>query len=175
MKLDARQSRSLFLAGTVALPRPYPTLGTISFEGGELNFAPGGQAEKRDLLTLHEYQHGRTIVRVMIQEDVSAIFIPGERDGRGAFQISSRPYADNLEQGEWFIDTDVNEATVRARLNLPQQVSISSPDSILRGIVYIAEHRTILKITEVAETASEEVISSAAYCCCRSPNPKICC
>jgi hypothetical protein len=173
MDLDARQTRSFFLAGTVALPSPYPTLGTISFTAGQMTYSPGERPQDKDLVILYEYQQNRTIVRLMLQEDISAIFVAGERDARGVLQLSARDYSENIEQGEWFVDTDVNAATVRARLNLQQQIDISSRNSVLRGIVFIAEDRPIFHVTEFSQTAGADVESEGFYPCC--PCWRICC
>jgi hypothetical protein len=175
MDLDPRQTRSLFLAGTVALPRPFPSLGTISFDDGQLTYAVGENPQNKELLILQERHHNRTVVRLMMLEDVSAVFIAGEWDTRGAFQISDKPYAEDLEQGEWFVDTDVNIATVRNRLNLQQQVETASRNSILRGIVFIAKDRGTLRITEVSQTAGAEDEDEDGYPCCCCPTWKTCC
>jgi hypothetical protein len=175
MDLDARQLRSFFTAGTVAFPRPYPTLGRISFQGGRLTLAPAGQPQNKDLVIVYEYQPNGSIVRTILQEDVSAIFVPGERDAAGAFTRSEKPYAESLERGEWFIGDDVNAAAVRARLNL-QAPDVSGPNSVLRGIVYVPKDRPILKVTEVAQTAGAEAESPEEICCCcRGIPTKICC
>jgi hypothetical protein len=38
MDLDLRQTRRLYLAGTVAFPTPFPSSGIISFEAGHLKY-----------------------------------------------------------------------------------------------------------------------------------------
>lgn len=170
MELDARQTRSLFLAGTVAFPTPFPSSGTISFDVGRLTYSPCDRPMEKDLVISQEYQIARTNVRLMLQDDVSAIFVPGVRDERGAFQISNEPCVEDFEKGEWFLDTDVNPGTVRARLNLKDHDDISTRNSILRGIVFIPEDRATLHITELAQKAGADCDSPEWGCTpCRLP------
>ncbi len=170
MDLDARQTRNLFIAGTVAFPTPYSTTGVISLDVGQLTYSPGEPAKTNDLVISQELRSNRTVVRLMLQQHVSAIFVPGVRDSAGKFQISDAPRVDSLERGEWFVDTDVNQATVRARLKLKPKDDISTRNSILRGIVYIAQDRPLLRINEVALTAGDEYTFVVHGCTpCRLP------
>ena len=81
MDLDCRQTRRLYLAGTVAFPTPFPSNGIISFESGNLKYAAGEPAKVKVWVVVQEYSHrDRTIIRAILQEDVAAIFIPGTRN-----------------------------------------------------------------------------------------------
>ena len=70
------------------------------------------------------------------------------------FRISREAMVDDLEAGEWFVDTDVNSAAISARLELSKGDDITSRDSKLRGIVFVAEDAHVLNIAEMCETAS---------------------
>jgi hypothetical protein len=171
MDLDARQTRSFYLAGTVALPKPFPTLGTISFKSGQLTAAPGERPQDKNLVLVNDFQGNRTIVRLMLQEDVAAIFVPGERDGRGAFQPSA--HVESIDKGEWFVGSDVNAATIRARLNIAQQIDVASRNSVIKGIVFVGKDRRIFKVTEDSQAAGDDEDPDEFYPCC--PCWKICC
>jgi hypothetical protein len=152
MDLDYRQTRRLCLAGTVAFPTPYPSSGIISFESGHLKYAAGKPAKVTPLVVVQEYSHrDRTIIRAIRQEDVAAIFIPGTWKSKGGFRISRKTVVDDLERGEWFVDSDVDSAAVNARLAEGEE--ITSRDSKLRGIVFVAKDARMLNIAELTETA----------------------
>jgi hypothetical protein len=165
MDLGSRQSRGLFLAGTVPFPAPYPSTGTIALDNGQLVYSQGQPAHATDLVLVLEFDRNETIVRMMRQDDVSAIFIPGTRDAQGTFHISQAAHVGNVELGEWFLDGDVNAGEIRQRLNLNQEDDISTRNSILRGIVFVAEDRPIMRITEVfyLAGADEELVK---FPCC---------
>lgn len=155
MNLDCRQTRRLYLAGTVAFPTPYPSSGIISFESANLKYAAGEPAKVKVLVVVQEYSHrDQTIIRAIPQKDVAAIFIPGTRKSNGKFRISRKAVVDDLERGEWFVDSDVNSEAISARLELSKGDEITSRDSKLRGIVFVAEESHVLNIAEMSETAS---------------------
>jgi hypothetical protein len=153
MDLDFKVTRGLYLAGTVAFPTPYPSSGIISFESGNLKYAAGEPAKVTDLVVVQEYSHrDRTIIRAIRQEDVAAIFIPG-RKSKGEFRISRKTVVDDLEKGEWFVDSDVNSAAISKRLELSKGEEITSRDSKLRGIVFVAKNAPVVSIAQMTETA----------------------
>jgi hypothetical protein len=154
LDLDYRQTRRLYLTGTVAFPTPFPSSGIISFESGNLKYAASEPAKVKDWVVVQECSHhDRTIIRAILQEDVTAIFIPGTRKSNGKFRISREAMVDDLEKGEWFVDSDVNSEVIRARLE-QSKGEITSRDSKLRGIVFVAQDAHVLNIAEMNETAS---------------------
>jgi hypothetical protein len=175
MDLDYRQTRRLYLAGTVAFPSHYSSSGIISFESGHLKYAAGEPAKVKALVVVQEYSpRDRTIIRAMLQKDVAAIFIPGTRKSNGKFRISRAATVDDLEAGEWFVDADVDSAAISARLELSNGDEITSRDSKLRGIVFVAEHAPVLNIAELTDTASVSrgivwptTMQTEAACWCR--------
>jgi len=166
MDLDARQSRGFFLAGTVPFPAPYPTTGIIALDTFQLAYSQGQAAHATKIVLVVEFSGNETIVRTMRRDDVSAIFIPGTRDANGTFHISHASQVGNIEHGEWFLDGDVESGEIRRRLNLNDQDDISTRNSVLRGIVFIAEDRPIMRTTEVFYTAGadEELLETACTC-----------
>jgi hypothetical protein len=158
MDLDARHTRGLFLAGTVAFPTPFPTTGTISLDVGHLTYSPGEAPKEKDLLTVYEYRRDRSVVRTMLQEDVAAVFIPGvwDENKKKVFRISDEPRLDDLEKGEWFLDTDVNPGAIRKRLYLKPEIDISTHNSRLRGIVFVAEDRPVKYTIEASQPAGAD-------------------
>jgi hypothetical protein len=161
------------LAGTVAFPTPFPSAGTISLAVGHLTYSPCERPKDRELVIVQDQRDNRRVVRLMLQEDVSAVLVAGTRDESGVFRISRKPRVDDLEQGEWFLDSDVNAGTIRERLNLQDADDISTPNSILRGIVFVAEDRPIIHTTEIFQTAGEDVELVEIMCCtsCRPKDP----
>ena len=166
MDLDARQSRGLFLAGTVPFPTPFPSMGTIALDVGQFTYSQGQPPHAKDLVLVLEFDGNRTVARIMLQDDVSAFFIPGFRDANGAFQISHAAQVGDLDEGEWFLNGDINAATVRQCLGLGQQDDISTRSSILRGIVFIAEDSPILRTTEIFCMAGEDEELQFPCCTC---------
>jgi hypothetical protein len=155
MNLNCRQTRRLYLAGTIAFPIPYPSSGIISFESGNLQYAANEPAKAKVWVVVQEYSHrDRTIIRAILQEDVAAIFIPGTWKSKSEFRISRKTVVDDLEKGEWFVDSDVNSAAISARLELSKGDEITNRDSKLRGIVFVAKDTRVLSIAEMTETAA---------------------
>jgi hypothetical protein len=173
MDLGARQSRGLYLPGTVPFPTPYPSTGPISFEVGHLSYSAVEPPRDKELVVSQEHRGNQTIVRVMLQEQVSAVFMPGVRNVDGVFQPSGNAQVDNFDEGEWFLGSDVNAEVVRKRLKFGAHDDISSRGSKLRGIVFIATERPILRITETSQTAGSEHPATFLRGCtpCKLPMP----
>lgn len=166
MDLDARQARNFFQAGTVTFPTPFPSTGTISLDVGKWTYSVGASKDK-DVILVQEFRGNCTIVRLILRNDVSAIFIPGVK-ANGKFRISRKPYVANFDKGEWFLNDDIKEDVIRKRLDLDPKDDIRSRNSILRGIVYVPEEKRILRITETATTAgADEYILECPCSCCR--------
>lgn len=159
MQLDRRQTRHLFLAGTVAFPISFPSLGTISFEEGSLqlwrDIDPRGQLF---VVVQEGYQRKQGVVRAALVEDVAAIFFAGERENKddpySRFRFSNSDRADSLENGEWFLDKDISVGTIEDRLKVPKdQLRIMTRASIAKGIIFVPEDRPLL--TQGISTAGD--------------------
>lgn len=171
MDLDARQTRRLFLAGTVAFPQPFPSTGEITFEGGNLKFA-GDQAQKPEpMVAVQEHaRRNRSSRRVVLQDHVTALFIPGTRSPDGTFCISRKKWVNNFERGEWFLHSDVNPDAVRDRL-APEDKKAKGKngkngDTTLRGIIFLPEHLPVVSMTEETTTAGEALECIEYGCTC---------
>ena len=149
MDLDSRQTRRLYLAGTVAFPTPFPTAGSISIEDGSLFYSgvPQGTAF---VVVQEESGRTRAAIRLVREDDVAAIFFPGvwvETEGKSVFRFAKQ--ADDLEQGEWFLNPEINADQISERFS----INVRSRDSGARGIAFVPEHLPLMTINERAETA----------------------
>lgn len=155
MDLDNRQTRRLFLAGTVAFPTPFPSVGPISFQSGSLSNSPGVRSNSKGVIVVQDRSNRDwTRSHSILCEHVAAVFIPGTRDQNGVFKISGEASADDDEKGEWFVDSDVSAEAIRYRLGLSDDIDISTRDSVLRGIVFVNEYRPIISNAEMIATAA---------------------
>src|SRR5262245_9836664 len=77
MDLDNRQTRLLFLAGTVSLPTPFPSVGTISFGLGSLTNSPGRKTDSKPVVVVQDRSdRAWTRTHSMLLEHVATVFIP---------------------------------------------------------------------------------------------------
>lgn len=153
MDFDARQTRRFVLAGTVAFPKPYPSIGTISFEKGRFKYSPDHDPKHEDLVVVQERSRGsRLLIRIFLRRHLATIFVPGEKSGEDRFRISCKKWVNDSRNGEWFLESDINPDEVRKRLDLGD-ADITSRESVLRGIVYVAESRPVLTVLEEATLA----------------------
>jgi hypothetical protein len=158
MQLDSRQTRRTFLTGTVSFPVPFPSAGAISFEARDLTYSEGKNTKAKDLVVVQESCHNSlTMARAVLQKHVAAIFVPGIRGPNNRFQISQQSKLDDLEKGEWFVDSDVNTDTIRSRLNWSSEDDITTRGSVLRGIVFTRKDAPVRSVAEVTETAEASV------------------
>jgi hypothetical protein len=155
MDLDYRQTRRMYLAGTVAFPEPYPSCGIISFEPGESRYPARERAKGKSWVVVQEYSDRVWILdRAIRQEDVAAIFVPGTWRSNGEFRISREAVVDDFDAGEWFVDSDVTAEAITARLKLTNGHDITSRHSKLRGILFVAGDAPVLIVAEMSEKAS---------------------
>jgi hypothetical protein len=138
MDLDFSQTRRLYLAGTVAFPMPFPTVGKISIQPGNVTRSLRGAGEG-SLLVVIEEQGGfeRSTIRVMMAEDVAAIF----------FYKGEGNKVEDFENGEWMLGP-----AIKAEKKAERQRATARQD-LKRGIVFIPEHRPVLTISETTQTA----------------------
>lgn len=155
MNLDSRQTRRLFLAGTVALPTPFPTVGTIYFDKGSLTYSAANRSCDKELVVIEHCIDRKSMVTcTVLREHVAALFVPGTKSGDGPFQNEAK-YIDNDEEGEWFLDSDISEKAIRKRLDLAAEIDITSRKSKLKGIVFVHEKQPVICNSEVITTAEE--------------------
>jgi hypothetical protein len=131
--LDRRQLRSLSLAGTVALPSPFPELGKISLQAGGVVYQGGqGESPKEDLVVIEHVQSNRvTLTRRVFLRDVMAVaFAPIDES-----------------TNNWFFGPEIaRELRARSSDNKPE---------LMEGIAYVREDAPVLMEVEVSMTAAE--------------------
>jgi hypothetical protein len=185
MDLDVKQTRRFYLAGTVAFPTPFPTVGGISIEDGSFQLPDdakkGRNGEKNDKRTNGEEMETvpfvvvqentglqQATIRVVRESDVRAIFFPGvwvDTDKGRIFRFSEREYVHELEEGEWFLGPQINADEITRRLKLRERgKDITCRDSGVRGIVFVPEHRRVVTIHECALTAAETALEIRGNC-----------
>lgn len=173
MDLDLTQARNLLLAGTVPFPSSFPAIGVVQITEGDLIVSRDGKIKTTRLVISRHDHDGQVESRLMQQSDVAGIFVPGAKDDHGVFQMSQAHGVDDFDEGEWFLDEDVNANEIRLRLNLNDEVDISTARSGLRGIVFVPEDRGTVYTVEVSLRAGDERVElHRARACCR---PCCCC
>jgi hypothetical protein len=167
MKLDARQTRRLLLAGAVPFPKPYPSIGRISVERTKLVYSR--LLNKLKTLIVVQEQHKSDVTRLFVKSGVAAIFIAGawvrvSRDG-WVFRFSRQHAVHNFERGEWFLGPEISVDAIRTRLKKPK-LAIDKRGNPARGIVFVYEDRPVMTVTEVVQTAgSIDPCRTGRYCC----------
>jgi hypothetical protein len=136
MDLDYRQTRRLYLAGTVPFPMLFPTVGTITIEDGNLSYSNNGQIITKLLVIVREKpgpEHATT--RVILAKHVAAIFFPAGEGNR----------VDDFEDGEWVLGPNIRA------------------DADRRGIVFVPEYRPVLTNNEITQTAGSVGAPQVGY------------
>lgn len=155
MDLSPQQARRFFLSGTVAFPTPFLSSGIISFETNNWTLGVGQPALATSFVVVQEVAAGAgTIVRVIKQEDVAALFVPGEMVG-SEFEVSNSATIDNLEQGLWFYNTKVDVEAIQQAIKPKPDTSFLNRSSSLRGIAYVQAGAQIWNVAEIPATAAE--------------------
>lgn len=149
MKLDIRQTRALYLAGTVRFPLCYSDSGEVWLDNCVLQFR--GDSEKSNFVFLHEKSSLEySVTRLVRLSNVSAIFFPGcweERQGKRVFRFSDEVH--DLERGEWFYGPDVNAEKIQEVL----MTDIHNREAGAKGVVFVPESRAVFSQDEWTETA----------------------
>ena len=151
MKLDFRQTRRLYLAGTVAFPMPFPSVGEIWIDDGTVSH--GSSTHEETFVNLHEKPRLESdTVRVVLKQHVAAIFFPGLWEGEPNRKKKVFHFAEcvhDLEQGEWFLTSDIGIDTISEKLG----IDIRKRESAHRGIIFVPANRPVLTNQEYGETA----------------------
>jgi hypothetical protein len=129
-----RQLRSFHLAGTVALPSPFPETARLSLRPCGLAYGPKVGAD--DLVVIeHEQSNRVTVARSVRLADVAAV-------------LFSRPLPPvRAGEGEWNFGPEVAVA-------LEERAALSDP-ALLEGIAYVRESAPVLMQVEVGMAAAE--------------------
>jgi hypothetical protein len=129
------QLRSFHLAGTVALPSPYPEVGYLFLVSGGLHYQSAkSKLPSLDLVAIEHCQSNRvTITRYVALHDVMAVLLSG----------CPNPDSDR----DWYFGPEI----------APQLEARSTVDAshLCVGIAYVREQAPILMKVEVGLTAAE--------------------
>lgn len=126
--------RSFYLAGTVAIPSPFPEVGILSLTSFES--AGKNRRSAPSFLRIEHVQSPRLVVaRNVLIEDVQAMFLPDD------------PVNPDLSHGIWFSGPRKQNQWL-AKI----KKATSSP---VHGIVYVHENARVLMQVEVGMTAAE--------------------
>jgi hypothetical protein len=149
MDYHPRQTRRLFLSGAVPFPTPFPCVGALSFEHGQLIYDDKyfDRITVRQILVDESPRPDSATRRVFLARDLSAVFISSSNEDR----------VTNFEDGVWilppYIDSDRMEEALKRRDDGPPP----------RGIVFLAEDRSVLTLNEVTQTAGAVETPSADH------------
>jgi hypothetical protein len=135
---DRAQMRSFHLAGTVAIPTPFPEVGTLRLRPSALAYQGGDEMFADDLVDIeHVQSHRLVIVRTVRLSDVAAVLL-----GECVNPI-------DLSAARWYFGPEVGEVLeARANDNTP---------GLMMGIAYVRESAPVLMRVEVGMTAAESV------------------
>jgi hypothetical protein len=131
--LDRCQLRTLSLAGTVALPSPFPELGKLSLQAGGVSYnGSKGETGREDLIVIEHVQSNRVIItrRVLLREVTAVAFCPIDATTKN-----------------WYFGSEIARE-LRARSN-------SNDLDLMMGIAYVRESAPVLMEVEVGMTAAE--------------------
>jgi hypothetical protein len=150
MSLSREQRVALTLAGTVALPSPFPCLGELRLS---TDIPQGYKATPADLTataanpvflsTTHRISPKLRITRFVNLEDVSAVFLP------------DCPSAVSLNAGTWLLPAEVRAETLDRLNRRPTRTRKDDAFRLGIGIIYVAETANVLMQVEVGMTAAE--------------------
>ena len=132
MNLDFRQTRSLCLAGTAAFPKPFPSARGISIEDGHLSYATGAR-EAIFVVVQEEFALEHATTRVVIKENVTAIFFPGvwedDPDRGRVFRFAEPDGVHDFDKGEWFLDTEIEAEKISEKMKVNIKRRDSGPEA----------------------------------------------
>ena len=161
MSLSDWQQVRLGLSGTIAFPKPFPTLGKISFlTSRETRPATGLASDVEYVLVKSQLDDDITVTHQINVVDVRAVFIATEQDGKTPLKSSAKDYvAVDLTHGIWFLGADVRPQVIRPI------VPIDDAEGVL-GIVFAHRHAGVLTTVESIHSADEEIPGLEFYAPC---------
>lgn len=140
--------QTLQLAGTVALPPPFPSVGLLKQE------QVSGGPSSIDVLTIKQHiGASRSIVRAVKIADIVGVFVPTKPDCPG-----------DLHAGEWVWQNVTDASLLGAASQAKQPLVMGLP----RGIVFVPEHAPVVTQDESGTTAAESaeyMHGPLAQCC----------
>jgi hypothetical protein len=146
MSLTRQQRVSVDLAGTVAVPSPFPAVGELRYASDPVPSGPvtdpAALGRSVYLTVSHRISPRLTITRTIPVDKVTAIFLPDDQQSV------------DLSCGRWLLAPDVL-ADVNYRLGKPRSRSKDDRWFLGCGIVYVPESAGLLLQVEVGMTAAE--------------------
>jgi hypothetical protein len=156
MSLSELSQRTLFLAGAVPVPTPFPELGTIWIDREDVVFRRSENCHESVLCVEHVTPPSLAILRAARLRDVAAVFVPAD-----ATEVV------DLDKGVWLFGPDIDKLEDVEQRNAPNQHKL--------GIVYLPESAPVLMRTEFGMTAGESSNYYLAGPGCDPCQPCNCC
>jgi hypothetical protein len=153
VELNVRQTRAMFLADTVPLPRAFPTAAPLTIEEGCLCHACDERHDDVFVSILEETELRFSVSRVILLKNVAAIFFPGvwtKDGGKNVFNFAEPDAVDDMDKGEWFLKSNLDPKKISQKL----KIDISRSDSGARGIVFVPRNAPVVTIEESVRPAS---------------------
>jgi len=156
-RIGENHLRSIALAGTIAVPSPFPALGRIDVstygitkdEVDSLDAPTSFEALQffRKVLVeiAHEVNPRLTITRVVKLCDVAAAFLPADTS-----QVS-------LSHGQWYLSAELEALVLDKLSELDTQDLPALVPLLFESIVYLPETAKVLLRVETGMTAAESV------------------
>jgi hypothetical protein len=142
-EIGESQIRQTYLAGTVPLPSPFPTVGHISLQSGT-----GAHHDLRFVRVEEEYAPYWRLCRIVPIQDVSALFLPDTSDEGIDF-----------EQGEWVFGCENIAKRLSSSQNgkksTPRRAKVANSNGAVKGIIYTPEAARVLVQAEFGMAAGE--------------------
>jgi hypothetical protein len=156
-RLGENHLRSIALAGTVAVPSPFPALGRIDVSTygitkdevdclEEPTSFEAVQFFRKVLVEIaHEVNPRLTITRVVKLCDIAAVFLPAD-----AGQVS-------LSNGQWYLSAELEALVLEKLSELDTQDLPALVPLLFESIIYLPETAKVLLRVETGMTAAESV------------------
>jgi hypothetical protein len=156
-RLGENHLRSIALAGTIAVPSPFPALGRIDVSTYGITKDEVGCLEDptsfdaiqffRKVLVeiVHEVNPRLTITRVVKLCDIAAAFLPTDTS-----QVS-------LSNGQWYLSAELEALVLEKLSELSTQDFPALVPLLFETIVYLPETAKVLLRVETGMTAAESV------------------
>ena len=136
MSLSELGQRTLFLAGAVPVPTPFPELGAIWIDREGVVFRRLDSRHESVLCVEHVTPPSLAILRAARLRDVAAVFVPADATEDV-----------DLDKGVWLLGPEIDK--------LEDVKQCNGPDQRKMGIVYLPESAPVLMRTEFGMTGGE--------------------
>ena len=150
LHLDVRQTRRLYLAGTVSFPTTFPSSGYVAIVRPFVQPDDAGEGTRifvqlRETCGLGSGGHPRHSQGACGGDLFSRV----ARAMRSGAVAPEQVGICDFEEGVWFLKPHIDAQRISDRL----RADITTLESGVQGIVFVPEHRPVLTITECTQTA----------------------